>query len=174
MSDEQPLNPAERELEAALGALHPAQIPIDRDRMMFEAGRCSAHPRRRPIVWQTLSGALAAALLVSVSLHRQPRDVERVVYVPASATATTSQQSPSTLAAQPWDLTAPPTLEPTPPASSYLILRRNALNEDQARQISREHRLTPTRGGTQTRSGTDLPTDAGFFGRAGTIAPERL
>ena len=174
MSDEQPLNPAERELEAALGALHPAQVPIDRDRMMFEAGRCSVRPRRGPIVWQTLSSALAAALVVSVSLHRQPREVERVVYVPAATTTSTTPHTPTTLTAQPWDLTAPPTLESTPPASSYLILRRNALNEDQTRQIPHDHRLTQTRRVNQTGSRTDLPTDAGFFGRAGTTPPERL
>jgi hypothetical protein len=79
MSDEEPLNAADRELEAALGGLHPQPAAIDRDRMMFEAGRRTV--RHRPIAWQVVSGALAAALVISISLHREPREVERVVYV---------------------------------------------------------------------------------------------
>src|SRR5688500_18394876 len=56
MSDEGNLNAAERELEAALGALRPSPAAVDRDSLMFEAGRRSVGGRR-PLAWQVLSGA---------------------------------------------------------------------------------------------------------------------
>jgi hypothetical protein len=175
MSDEQPLNAPERELEAALGSLHPAPNAIDRDRMIFDAGRRSATLPRRPIAWQALSGALAAALLLSISLHRQPRQVERVVYLPATTTTTAPvDKTQTTLTAGGWDLAPPPSVESAPPATSYLILRRRALNETDPRDTHVEQGQIRSRHLTQTRSRPDLPADAGFFGRAGTTIQERL
>ncbi len=79
MQDEQTLTPAEQELASALGGLVPAAAGIDRDRMMFQAGRASA--RRRGYVWQGATAALAFALGLSVIGLPAPRQVERIVYV---------------------------------------------------------------------------------------------
>jgi hypothetical protein len=65
------LDPVEREIESALASLTPAPARIDRDRLMFEAGRRDAMNafRRRVNGWRVVTGALAAGLLASVSLH---------------------------------------------------------------------------------------------------------
>ena len=65
------LDPVEREVEAALAGLGPVAPAIDRDRLMFEAGRREAtkSTRNKLTGWRVMSGALAAGLLVSVSLH---------------------------------------------------------------------------------------------------------
>ena len=120
MSDEGNLNAAERELEAALGALRPSPAAVDRDSLMFEAGRRSVGGRR-PVAWQVLSGALAAALLVSVSLHRAPHEVERVVYVTAPAVERAADL-PTSVAA---DVDPRPTEGPA--KASYFILRGRLL-----------------------------------------------
>ena len=120
MSDEGRLNAAERELEAALGALRPSPPAIDRDRLMFEAGRRSIAVRR-PVAWQVLSGALAAALLLSLSLHRAPREVERVVYVTTPAVERASDVRTSVAA----DAGRRPTEGPE--KASYFILRGRLL-----------------------------------------------
>jgi hypothetical protein len=64
MQDETRLTPSEREIEAALGGLRPARAPMNRDRVMFDAGRTSA--RRQNRIWQGVSGCLGIVLLVSV------------------------------------------------------------------------------------------------------------
>jgi hypothetical protein len=58
---------SERELEAALAGLAPARSAIDRDRVMFCAGRASV--RRRTRLWQGLSSALVV-LLLALALTR--------------------------------------------------------------------------------------------------------
>jgi hypothetical protein len=63
MQDQQPLNPAEQELEAALRELRPVSAGIDRDAVLFKAGYQSALRQMR--VWQSVAGALAASLLIS-------------------------------------------------------------------------------------------------------------
>src|SRR5690242_17710248 len=61
----------EREVEAALAGLSPVAPAIDRDRLMFEAGKREGMKlsRRGANGWRFMSGALAAGLLVSISLH---------------------------------------------------------------------------------------------------------
>lgn len=66
MQDEQPLNPAEQELEAALRELRPAAAQIDRDAVLFKAGYQSAIRQMR--LWQSAAGTLAASLLISLLL----------------------------------------------------------------------------------------------------------
>jgi hypothetical protein len=113
----------ERELssvEEALAALRPAACGLDRDRLMWEAGRAS---RRTPVAWPL---AAAAAALVAVALAvrpgepPQPQAVERLVYV-------TAGPAPPTPA---------PFLRPAatgivavrqPPHAGYLELRRAVL-----------------------------------------------
>jgi len=64
MQDETRLTPSEREIEAALGGLRPARASVNRDQLMFCAGRASA--RRKNRMWQGISGFLGLVLLVSV------------------------------------------------------------------------------------------------------------
>jgi len=66
MHKEGDLTPAERELESALGRLKPAASTLNRDELMFNAGRAAAG-KARP--WQMLSGVLIALLLCSVLIR---------------------------------------------------------------------------------------------------------
>jgi hypothetical protein len=67
MPEEDHVTPAEEELAAALGRLVPVRPRIDRDRMMFLAGRASA--RRRLSVWQGATAALVVGLVAAVWLR---------------------------------------------------------------------------------------------------------
>ena len=66
MHKEEGLTPAERELESALGRLKPAANTLNRDELMFNAGRAVAG-RARP--WQIFSGVLMALLFCSVLIR---------------------------------------------------------------------------------------------------------
>jgi hypothetical protein len=55
---------------------------LDRDQMLFAAGRASARPNRR---WRALAGAMAASQLMTFGVLLWPRDSS----VPVSATAPT-------------------------------------------------------------------------------------
>jgi hypothetical protein len=68
-------------LAAELQRLAPRPASLDRDRLLFEAGRASA-PRVWP--WQLIAGAgvLTSLLLAVGPVFRPPTVVERVVYVP--------------------------------------------------------------------------------------------
>ena len=94
MRNDEGMTPSERELEAALGGLKPAPSAIDRDRVLFHAGRASV--RRSTRLWQGLSSALAILLLASVlrgpfstDSRQRPevvaRPEARVLYRPAAA-----------------------------------------------------------------------------------------
>jgi hypothetical protein len=72
---------ADRELESAMGLLKPASSGIDPAAMMFQAGRSAGRGRQR--TWQALAGVLAACLVLSLAARPAPRQVERIVYVPA-------------------------------------------------------------------------------------------
>ena len=63
MYNEENLNPAEQELESALGQLKPIANTLNRDVLMFNAGRATAG-KKRP--WQMLSSVLVVLLLCSV------------------------------------------------------------------------------------------------------------
>lgn len=78
MQEEQ-LTPAEAELEAALRSLRPARAAIDRDRLMFRAGRASA--RRGGRIWLGTAVILGAALGLSLAFRPGPQEVVRVVEV---------------------------------------------------------------------------------------------
>ena len=94
MLNENGLNPAEMELEAALGGLQPVAVVIERDRLMYRAGQSSA--RRRNLAWPILS--IALALMLGVSLLHQPErqtqvqtvEVEKLVYITQPASPTQS------------------------------------------------------------------------------------
>jgi hypothetical protein len=53
-----------------LSRFTPAAAGLDRDALLFNAGRASARPARR---WQALAGVLAAAQLVTLALLLWPR-----------------------------------------------------------------------------------------------------
>jgi hypothetical protein len=63
MYNEENLNPAEQELESVLGQLKPIANTLNRDVLMFNAGRASVGKRR---TWQMLSGVLTVLLFCSV------------------------------------------------------------------------------------------------------------
>ena len=66
MHKEEGLTPAEQELESVLGRLKPAANTLNRDELMFNAGRAAAG-RKKP--WQMLSGTLMVMLLCSVLIR---------------------------------------------------------------------------------------------------------
>jgi len=77
----EPIDPGLNEVAAALGALRPNPPALDRDRLLFRAGRASAP---RPWPWQLTAAvsATAAALLAALLVFRPaPTPVERVVVV---------------------------------------------------------------------------------------------
>jgi len=74
MQNENGLTPAERELEGALGGLRPTRAVVDRDHVMFVAGRGSVRRQRR--VWQGISTCLALMLAVSIFARPGAKVVE--------------------------------------------------------------------------------------------------
>ena len=79
MSNPFELNPANKELEKVLGSLKPASIRLDRDRLMFEAGRASAS--QQTLRWPIISATLAIMLFFSFTTHfgRQEDPNNRVI-----------------------------------------------------------------------------------------------
>jgi len=63
MYKEENLTPAEQELESVLGQLKPIANTLNRDVLMFNAGRASAG---RKLPWQMFSGVLMVLFLCSV------------------------------------------------------------------------------------------------------------
>lgn len=102
-SVEQPeLSPELKSLEAALGTFVPRAAPLDRDRLMFEAGwqaavRSGVRPSRRWTGPALIAGmtTVAAGLLLAVLLRLEPRVAERIVYVPVNSQPVVSQDEPS-------------------------------------------------------------------------------
>jgi hypothetical protein len=94
MSGEEDLPPELRSLEAALASFAPRRDRLDRDRLLFLAGRESVRTRpgaTAPPAWRlawpaAFSGmtAAAATLLILLVARPQPEAVERIVYVPAA------------------------------------------------------------------------------------------
>src|SRR5829696_6586767 len=87
------LTPAERELERALGALHPAPPALPRERLLFDAGRAAgeAAAGRRLLAWRAAAAVLLVGLGLSAVMREGPRVVERdrFVYLPAPPQAPT-------------------------------------------------------------------------------------
>ena len=82
---------AVQRFEAELASLAPRAVRLDRDRLMFLAGQRSASPllvapAHRGWPWPaafSAMSALAAGLLLTLVLRSQPREVVRIVQVPA-------------------------------------------------------------------------------------------
>jgi hypothetical protein len=90
------LTPSERELEAALGDLKPAGASLNRDQLMFQAGKASA--KRQNHFWQAVSACLGVVLVGSLAYHVPPRTVQTSVVTvanqaqPAPSAEVTSQR----------------------------------------------------------------------------------
>lgn len=89
------------ELAARLRALAPSGGGLDRDELLYRAGRAAA-PRRGPwVVASAVSTAVAAALALWLAV-RPPAVVERVIAVPAQApTEEPSSVPPEAIAGSP-------------------------------------------------------------------------
>ena len=66
MYKEEDMSPSEKALESALGQLKPITNIMNRDELMFNAGRASV---RGKFHWQMLSGTLAVLLICSFMLR---------------------------------------------------------------------------------------------------------
>jgi len=93
MTDRESLTPAERELASTLAGLAPSAHRIDRDRLMFDAGRRAASRVRW--MWPGVSAALLTALVVSLVRPREPQVVERIVHVTAPRPAVEKKAMPA-------------------------------------------------------------------------------
>jgi len=112
------MTPAERELEAAMMMIRPARPAIDRDRLMFQAGRASE--RRSMMPWQVSTVLLALAMTASLVFRPAPRTSERVVYAPPDAVAPMTGE-PLAVASR------VDTAGGVPDRNSYLMVRRGVL-----------------------------------------------
>ena len=74
MQNHEGLTSIERELEAALAGLKPAGTGMDRDQVMFAAGRASI--RRHNRIWQAIASSLAIVLLISIVSRPKPATIE--------------------------------------------------------------------------------------------------
>jgi hypothetical protein len=81
------LTPSEERLEAALGSLKPGAALVNRDSLMFAAGRASA--RRQHYVWQGTSVSLLVLLAVAIATRPKPIEphVREIVAVSAQSSA---------------------------------------------------------------------------------------
>ncbi len=107
MQREPELSPAQQKLEALLGQLNPSVTGLDRDRLMFQAGRASRGSHRP---WQ--AACVVLTLLLGCSLMICP------------------QQTPSPHEwVQTTPLVTPVDVATSDPASGYLKLQRQVMEE---------------------------------------------
>jgi hypothetical protein len=93
MKNEDSLSPEERDLEAVLARLQPAKTAIDRDRLMFLAGRRSV--RRYGWMWPSIAALLAVALTVSLATRPGTKPAEPFGYVLQDSPTPTDPFTPS-------------------------------------------------------------------------------
>ncbi|NLF32856.1 MAG: hypothetical protein GX591_18465 [Planctomycetes bacterium] len=77
--DRKGLTAAERELELALARLRPSRARLDRDRLIFDAGRLAERRRARP--WLAAAAVLGLCVLVTAAAVPGLPVRERIVYV---------------------------------------------------------------------------------------------
>ena len=141
-------------LEAALGRLRPAPIALDRDRMLFEAGRASALAERRGRVGYAIAAgfALVAVGLGGLLAREQAARKELEVKIASLAPPAPSAMRPAVATVE---LNMSGRLSP----DSYILL---------SRRISVEG-LDPLPGGS-----TSLPAEAGSKAPTPTMEPLRV
>lgn len=83
------LDPAERELEAALARLRPVTPALDRERLLVEAATLAIQRRaaRTVLVWRSAAAILAIGFAMSLAWKPSPQVIERVVIAPATQPA---------------------------------------------------------------------------------------
>jgi hypothetical protein len=110
--EEEPLNPAERELEAVLSALSPARPGVAFTQI--HAQTLVIRERHRTRFWRAVAAALALAAGASLLLRPAPRvvEVERIV-----------QRDSGTQANPRWTAETSPVLQPAPVREDYALLR---------------------------------------------------
>jgi hypothetical protein len=116
------LTAAERELEAALGGLRPAVPALDRDGMVFAAGRAAgrAESRRQTRCWQAAAAALALAAGLSLVLRAGPGTHPDTPYAP-HAPLVVHQPPPEPAPPQRAPLASPTVVSAGPMASFWLM-----------------------------------------------------
>ena len=110
MYNEENLNPAEQELESALRQLKPIANTLNRDVLMFNAGRATAG-KKRP--WQMFSGVLVVLLLCSVWLRPDLNGTQSLSFVPEPGEFQMAQASYQPVPAE------------SPDSLVYPVLRQN-------------------------------------------------
>src|SRR5512143_702108 len=70
MQEQNPIDPADRELEEALGALRPQGSSISREELLFRAGQRSMSARLW--VWRGATAAIAALAAIALGLFARP------------------------------------------------------------------------------------------------------
>lgn len=88
MYKEEGLSPAAKALESALGQLKPTDNTLNRDELMFNAGRAAAGGKGP---WQMLSGVLTLLLLGSVLIQVDSNDPGGLPSAPVMARHETAQ-----------------------------------------------------------------------------------
>ncbi|NIN34267.1 MAG: hypothetical protein GTO60_03845 [Gammaproteobacteria bacterium] len=83
MYKEENLTPAEQELESVLGQLKPIANTLNRDVLMFNAGRASAG---RKLPWQMFSGVLIVLFVCSVLIRPDSNGVRSLSSGPEPGT----------------------------------------------------------------------------------------
>ena len=124
MSENHP-RPEITEVEALLRGLKPA-AGLDRDHVLFRAGRASARGPGR-LVWPAVSAVLGlATVALAVALAARPEPAERVVYVVVVRPAPPKEPRPPSVADE---LPPPPTSagERVIPTSGRPLLERQLL-----------------------------------------------
>ncbi len=115
----EPLDPQLTDLGRALAGLAPAPPTLDRDRLLYEAGRTAAAPR--PWGWATAAAFAALSLALVVRPERQRVVevcvVERVTPQTPAATDAVESSKTATFAVLPGD----------GPAGGYLRLRNQVV-----------------------------------------------
>ena len=111
-SEEEPLNPAERELEAALSALSPARLGVAFTQIHAQA--LVIRERHRTRLWRAVAAVLALAAGASFLVRPSPRvvEVERIV-----------QRDGDTRANPKWTMETSPRSQPPPVREDYALLR---------------------------------------------------
>ena len=82
MCDQHPLDVEDRELEAQLQRLIPSSPRLQRDTLMFEAGRRAARPQLR--VWQGAAALLAGAVFLGTLPANRPTAASPQALAPVS------------------------------------------------------------------------------------------
>ena len=164
MSSETP-DPQLTALARALAGLAPASGAIDRDRLMFQAGRHSA--RRRGSHWLTLAFALAAVALGAGWLAWPPR--ERVVFVSVTVREPAAPAVPVADKPRPPDEGPPPRVvqPPAAPQGEYLRLWNLVLQSGVDALPKPPPIVAPTQAPRDLESWLDVPPGTlrrpGFF-----------